>query len=123
MSAALDRLVSKKVMGWTVRESEPDDYERYSSGWAVSRWNPSTCIKAAWEVVEHLRKQRLYLIINDTMGQYRARFFDSHWMIDDWVRAPDIRMTVWAATAPLAICIAALKAFGVPESEIQEAMR
>ena len=123
----IDRLVAERVMGWTVRESDADDndYERYSSGWAVSRWNPSTDIAEAWEVVRNLRKRRF-------------EPYDDPWtfqIVDSFTE--DVRK--WSASVGtvgfrfshggehenecMAICLAALRAVGVPESEIQEAMR
>ena len=71
----------------------------------------STEITAAWQVVEKLKADGFGVILNDTGGgvAYRVRFWRDDWSIDDWVRAPDAQ-TVWADTAPLAICLAALEA-------------
>ena len=118
----IDRLVAERVMGWTVRESEPDDndYERYINGWAVSRWNPSTDIAAAWGVVEHLRTRKddpmVITMLDNDDGEYVIAFATR---ADRWTT----REIGKHRDAPLAICLAALRSVGVPESEIQEAMR
>jgi len=123
VSDKLDRLVAEKVMGWTVRESDHDnnDYERYTNGWAVSRWNPSTSIEAAWEVVEHLRKQ----IKEDGSRKYLVSIIDS-------IGYPEVQIEIicgedyssWSGPCDAkAICCAALLAVGVPEATIQEAYK
>ena len=76
----------------------------------------STNIAAAWEVVGKLRKDGYGIIFNDTRVQYRCRFWrhdgKDAWNIFTWVGEPDTEYTIWADTAPLAICLAALKAVG-----------
>lgn len=72
----------------------------------------SSDIAAAWAVVTKMRELGWYLIMNDTMSRYRARFFqaDPVFWPEQWAKNPDIPLTVWAETAPLAICLAALAA-------------
>ena len=84
--------------------------------------NYSTSIADAWLVVEKLRSAQpsWHLIINDTSGPcYRARFYALYGVgkfdIDQWVRDPNDDFTVWAETAPLAICLAAPYAVGDKE--------
>ena len=76
----------------------------------------STDIGAAWQVVGKLRKDGYGIIFNDTRVQYRCRFWrhdgKDAWNIFTWVGEPDTEYTIWADTAPLAICLAALKAVG-----------
>lgn len=115
MSEKLDRLIGERVMGWTVRESEPDDYERYSSGWSVCRWNPSTCIKAAWEVRAEMKRRGFQLHLEDFGNRWRANFSED--MLYDW------RNNREHANECVAICLAALAVCGVSDDEIQEAMR
>jgi len=117
MSDKLDRLVSEKVMGWTVRESDPDDndYERYSSGWAVSRWNPSTDIAAAWEVRTEMKRRGFQLHLEDFGNRWRANF--SRDMLHYWRNSRE------HSNECVAICLAALELVGAVEEEIQEAMR
>lgn len=69
----------------------------------------STDMTASWIVVEIMRERGLHLILNDTGGQYRARFFEiNNWDIFSWMHAPDAEFTAWEETASLAICRAAL---------------
>ena len=126
----LDVLIGEKVMGWKggglywinangAATELYEDYPGYECGErSEDAWSPSTSIAAAWQVVEKLREHGLYLIINDTIGQYRARFFKVGWDIFTWMRVPDSDMTVWENTAPHAICLAALKAVGVNTEEM-----
>ena len=112
---ALDALVAERVMGYKVVEEKIHDIDNFGDAYVVSKssiYNYSTSIAAAWEVVERMRERKVLVIINDTGGSYRARFFtqQERWRIDEWVARPDEALTVWAATAPLAICLAAVKA-------------
>jgi Phage ABA sandwich domain len=110
----LDALVAEKVMGWTqVRNSKP---EGFSSLWrgrppgnlATLRTIPdySTDISDAWKVVEKVDNRNgvaremgvLTASISRYDNGYTVRFFNSG---------------VTADTAPLAICLAALKAVAV----------
>lgn len=74
----------------------------------------STDMANAWEVVGKMRELGWGIILNDTRGQYRARFWRldcvDNWNIFSWVHTPDNAMTVWADTATRAICLAALRA-------------
>ncbi len=132
MSEALDRLVSEKVMGWTVnkelspyRWAVPLDqgllYDCWDQTPATKTEEFSTSISAAWEVVEHLRKQR------HTDGGRR-------WLVSMIDHTDSVEIVVedfregdrWYAvneSAPMAICLAALRAVGVPEATIQEACK
>lgn len=113
----LDALVAEKVFGW----------RRATYGWIDPDRGPyiepapfSTSIASAWLVVEKMRERGFGLILNETPGQYRAAFWrydgKDGWSIDAWVRSPSPTVTVWAETAPLAICLAALKAVSGPSS-------
>ena len=128
----LDRLVGVKVFGWAVRESEDGE----APSWATNRAtmldcqyhavplssgpNFSTDIAAAWEVVEHLRTRKedpmVITMLDNDDGEYVIAFATR---ADRWTT----RELGKNRDAPMAICLAALKAFGVSESEIQEAMR
>lgn len=73
--------------------------------------NYSTEIADAWLVVGMLRQHHWHLLMNDTMAAYRAVFFTTadtaNW--DRFSVSPTDRWA-FAETAPLAICLAALKA-------------
>jgi hypothetical protein len=114
----IDRLVAEKVMGWKA-DFRDDVYENSPRRWLVSGWRPSTDIAAAWEVVEKLSPGRPFVlqIRNTMMGGFQVR---ASWTDTEIVNTYDAdfggRMRVdqaTAATAPLAICLAALRAAGV----------
>lgn len=115
----LDALIAEKVMGWTV-----DPIYRMYTGAGMrhavgnnldTRFNPSTNIAAAWEVVEKMRERGDWVNLEgDKEG----------WMVEVWPFTAD---DSWAGggfygedvkakadTAPLAICRAALKALNTP---------
>jgi hypothetical protein len=109
----LDALIAEQVMGWTKREltdpiTGPEWYWCGPKGQLhhVLAWRPSTDIRCAWKVVEQLRGQhcctKLYsdhnYIWECTMS---TRFDDPH------TGKPPVFGQ--ADTAPLAICLAALK--------------
>ncbi len=129
MSIALDRLVAEKVMGWTLAD-------RWACGWGKGpsvyitnlekspTWQdftPSTDIAAAWEVVEHLRKQKH----EDGGRKYLVSMIDHTDSVE--IVVEDFREgDSWLAvneSAPMAICLAALRAMNVPEATIQEACK
>ena len=71
----------------------------------------SVDIGSVWQVVEALRAKGLHLLLNDTLTQYRARFYT----IKDTSSIQALQDGLYfefADTAPLAICRAALKAIG-----------
>lgn len=89
----LDALVIRKVMLSPPREWDKTTLNFYSAG----SWSPSTNIAHAWEVVEKLPEylELEQLATGGDEREWRAHF-SSH--------------TGRGATAPLAICRAALKA-------------
>lgn len=103
----LDQAVAVEVMGWT-RSNKPGWEVWWISGTVgvevADRWHPSTSIEAAWSVVERMRVTGgWWLVISDhgSAGtDYRVSF-----------QAANARK--WHAThasAPMAICLAALTA-------------
>jgi hypothetical protein len=124
--AEMNLLVAEKVMGWQLRVVDKDgwyggymaavtpDTEQFlfylspnvSSG--RERWMPSTDIRAAFEVVDYLmatHDTRLTLTnrMLELLGPYVAEFED----LDT-----DEKYRAYGATAPEAICRAALKVLG-----------
>lgn len=100
----IDALVAEKVIGWTVKPGQigtshsvkghfisPVDVPRYS-----------TEIAAAWEVVERFLPMQLEF----TIGKWEC-----------WSYAGEKLCSAEAGTAPLAICLAALKSVGVEVPE------
>lgn len=100
----IDCAIAEKVMGWTKKvpaigkpwwARSDDTFAAPAHG--KKAWSPSTDIAAAWSVVEKMRMQ-----IEPTRKGWRAGVYGG---------LSDKRAT--ADTAPLAICLAALKAIGV----------
>ena len=113
---ARDALIAEKVMGayWTERKNvcrilwNAEGAEMIMEEWYEKDWVPSisplpeysTQIADAWLVVEKLRKLALHFNLqNDFAGTWFAEFFQQ-----------GFHYGVIADTAPLAICLAALKA-------------
>jgi len=130
----IDRLVGIKVFGWSIvadSDGEPiwsNDCGtplafQYASAPVKFGPNFTTDIAAAWEVVEHLRKQTK----DDGTRKYLVSVVDHDDGKMECVIQPGRLWTMSSCanheSAQMAICLAALRAVGVPESEIQEAMR
>jgi hypothetical protein len=124
VSIALDRLVAEKVMGYAQHEHMQDCWTHHSfaNGYLQRHYfTPSTSIAAAWEVVEHLRKQTK----DDGTRKYLVSIIDS-------IGNPEVQIETicgedynsWSGPCDArSICCAALLAVGVSESEIQEACK
>ncbi len=97
----LSELVAVRVMG-----GQPGDYD--------------TCFANAMRVVENLRARR-----SENGERWRVAIRDAgdKWIVDveDWKARVDV--SAWDDGVCVAICIAALRACGVPESEIEEARK
>lgn len=116
----LDALIATKVMGWTRGISDVCNV----LGWRTpdSIWvhdadgvpHYSTDIAAAWEVVEQLKAHKDYVSfgLTDDSNSSTATFanFEGVWFAGFGLGVGG--ECVGAATAPLAICLAALKAIG-----------
>jgi hypothetical protein len=120
MSRKIDALVAEKVMGWRV-------HHRNTAWWvkaeeensAVSRpiafvgtWAPSEDIADAWEVVEKMRGSVHDISVGWHDNKYTAVItvvIDTKCGFDQFQASAD--------TAPMAICLAALKAKGVDIEE------
>lgn len=119
MSRELDALVAEKVMGWTnAHRTRPGACLRgYPPTSATITLVPaySSEIAAAWAVVERMREQGYAVTVRSAS--------EGRWVARTW-KAPDDPSTDWVRedSAPLAIVLAALRAVGVPEDEIQKAV-
>ena len=134
MSEALDKLVAERVMGWPyitfLAESPADGYIRLNRAYRgtdhptdrCGKWEPSTSIAAAWEVVEHLRKQTK----DDGTRKWLVSLIDKEEDVWECV-IYEIGMydVAWEehTTPAMAVCIAALRLMNVPEATIQEACK
>lgn len=104
----LDALVAERVMGWTKTIVDnypwqilPPDATELK---AKSCPHYSTDIAAAWQVVEKLRQDRLYIEIVSEAEYFRCEV--NHYT----PAAYQFKTEQHADTAPLAICLAALEA-------------
>lgn len=111
----LDALVAEKVFGLPKKYNYPDSslcvprtptLAEVSRGFRDLSGTPcySTDITAAWLVVEKMHFHYTYLTLQVIAVRVGAKFDGTHF--------PEMDM-IWADTAPLAICKAALKACGV----------
>ena len=114
----LDALVAEKVMGYY--KATPESIGRGVRCWnkegdcATTEFSPSTDIAAAWEVVEKLTKN-LHEVKDGEWVLDRLGYLDGQYRC--WFAmnvSDDVRWDIFAEadTAPLAICLAALKAVG-----------
>lgn len=118
----LDALVAEKVMGWTL--GKPHLLHGYLMHGSVEiecwegslkdnvtqtkdSWHPSTDIRWAWEVVEKLKRYGFEL------GYQFDESGELEWDASFDMERHSEAHCVYAPTAPLAICKAALKAVGV----------
>ncbi|MED5050605.1 hypothetical protein P9850_01810 [Anoxybacillus rupiensis] len=120
----IDRLVAEKVMGW---EPVYDDGDLVSfvtefgtlffSDDDECEWSPTIDIADAWKVVEKLRESKKFTL-HDVLDKndnkvYYAQF---HWIEMRYVEY----VGAHANTAPLAICLAALKAVGFEVGHVED---
>lgn len=123
--AVLDRFVAEKVMGWALCSSngltpwhwwEGDGVDALSDGGqlfadcaGVPAWNPSEDIAHAWEVIERMKALHgVWAIEEDEAVQDGEEF---GWQAEVLIQG-DRAYRARGATAPLAICRAALAAVG-----------
>jgi len=111
---ALDELIAEHVMGWTKHTyplegfTEWKDAEGYWQKYTLPAY--STEIQAAWLVVERMKAIRWDVLVRWSEAPENGRNYH-RWLC--WV-AVDLTTGYGADadTAPLAICLAALKAVG-----------
>jgi Phage ABA sandwich domain len=110
-----DAIVAEIVMGYS-KVAEPkggwlNPFKYYISSDDVAAYEHdrlphfSTSISAAWTVMEDIGNTKA-LFYHDAYSQWECRFDKSRCIYED------CRITVMADTAPLAICLVALKAEG-----------
>ncbi|UAT29475.1 hypothetical protein K7T73_12780 [Bacillus badius] len=110
----IDRLVAEKVMGWEPNLDDDGTVLSYDTEFGnlffyddnENDWSPSVNIQDAWKVVDEMRANREFrfeLVTTESFSlNYKCRF-----------RLDDVFVKVVSKSAPLAICLAALKAVGV----------
>jgi len=118
----INRLVAEKVMGWTAVPSITGDYEIWLDQAGKRRYtkNPSLRfvvvnfsedIESAWIVVEKLSTKWQWELVTPFMKDNPCYASLTLGGKTDWNDRADIAEA--AATMPLAICLLALRAFGV----------
>lgn len=144
MTREFDALVAEKVMGWVwlqwrgLATLMPDDYKSgVYGGWPLmaqvmaarptsedlvitEHWDYrlphySTNIADAWAVAEKVSHNRRLLLTRNQDGLYLVEYRSAGTHEDSVVAG-------YQPTAPLAICIAALRAAGVSDTEVYAAM-
>jgi hypothetical protein len=110
----IDSLVAEKVMGWhnffNPRNGKETWWVQVEGGTyqhVKENFNPSTNISDAWQVVEKLRNEHELEVIIETrecQTEVKAKGRLGGWISD---------LYGIAETAPLAICLASLKAKGI----------
>jgi hypothetical protein len=117
----LDALVAEKVMGRTLKFHSREGFDQIArnGNWSGTYeefldnqdyWSPSTDIAAAWEVVDHLTRDRGE---GPILEFGLTRDFEHSWEAEFSIRSGGLNALAYSDTAPLAICLAALKAIGV----------
>ena len=108
----IDRLIIEKVMSWREEFSDGDyDYFLIDDENIVvysneKRFSPSTSIQDAWMVIEKLREQGIFSSIRmHDDGTYEVSMHEFYDQDYQW-----LALRVLDRSAPLAICLAALKA-------------
>jgi len=89
LSREIDAMVAEKVMGLPREQGD---------------WSPSTDIAAAWGVVEKMRDRGCYVAVQNCHSP------ETEWCA---IIADDEDSYEGKGSAPIAICLAALKAVGV----------
>ncbi len=97
----IDALTATEIMGWAP-EDENQDY-----GWSSREWQPTRRIEQAWEVLEKFELFKIYSLRKRSQGFNLPTGYAVN--IDGHEK--------YADTAPIAICLAALKAKGVSHVE------
>lgn len=120
----LDALVAEKVMGWTGVHlvhggTGTSSYYVGRTPRGVFVVRPySTDIAAAWQVIEAMRQRNYYAEISEHISDPErqcAMFASRAGHYDSYERCWENEHQVCTATAPHAICLAALKAVGAIE--------
>lgn len=119
----VDRLVAIKVMGWKPHPDPRRCLDVVTDGgfrtchpgaFGDVTFCPSTDIAHAWEVVEHMATKGMALTINGGNAGFLCFFYHRGEVLDGGVMTFPLVTDghAEAATAPLAICLAALQAVG-----------
>lgn len=108
----IDVLVAEKVLQWKRGRTEYGEMPWKAPDGKGYLFVPrfSSDIAATWQVVEKMRERETYIAVECHPNYWRAVVYDGNWYFE---------LSEHADTAPLAICLAALRTVGVevPEGE------
>jgi hypothetical protein len=113
----IDVSVAEKVMGWTVNRADGRHWHTIAAH--VGAENPGLlvgldCIEDAWKVVEKMSRKGYTVDVRACFDGYAVNMVPHDLSGDGMTRI----VQVGDDTAPMAICIAALKAHGItPEKQ------
>ncbi len=108
----MDRLVAEKIMGWDLAQKTtygtdgPIILAFEGRGDPTLFWKPTRDIKQAWEVLESVAEGKQHQVSYDFLYGVNERTGYNVSIDRIWYES-------FSPTAPLAICIAALKAKGI----------
>ena len=112
----IDRLVAEKVMGWKLVTYGTDKYLKRENGSAFKfeKWSPTNNITDAWKVVDKIKESRFSIrkrFITELQKEVTPKKTRDEGVLVDagWV--------IFLLT-PKAICLAALRAYGVDVDNI-----
>ena len=121
----LAALVAVRVMGW----------HSIVGGWGKwyndkgqhevlpEQWNPHASMDDAWAVVAKMRERGWLFKIDDSGRDRELTVVWFHYSRDGFTIDAEAVAKSVVGKEPEAICIAALRACGVPEAEIEEARK
>ncbi|MDK7664369.1 BC1872 family protein [Cytobacillus oceanisediminis] len=118
----INRLVGEKVLQWEWRESLDSWVSKIGEGHvyvvADHTFSPATKVQDAWVVVNKLNEMGFRTLIKTcgkhTKGVIEGTAQEGDWLVNTMNENLDFKVTypVYAKSAPLAICLSALKAVG-----------
>lgn len=107
----IDSLIAEKVMGWGLKELNVcSAWIDNQNGWCLKQlWNPSRDMRDAWKVVKKLNE--IFTVdVQDTLNDGASCCL---YEFQEETESLIPYSATEAETAPLAICLAALKSVGV----------
>lgn len=104
----LDNLVAEKVMVWKKDEEQKQRWITQNGLLHESYWRPTYSINDAWQVIDALEKRDIWVSLY--RGNHRSEATFYKYKNERYVYPPT---RVIHESAPIAICLAALKIIGV----------
>jgi hypothetical protein len=114
----LDAAIAEKVMDWDpwfFTSEQPGVLHLYDSEnkivYTYDQWTPSTSINEAWRVVVKLKEQGWLSQCTDLTPDSGKEWWT--WRFYDHSSSEKVSVSASGASAPLTICLAALKIYGI----------